>query len=476
MELGNRFVDTHFNPARSIPEACARIFALTFSRDVGTRGPRRSLLALAGSLRLDVDSNAVNAIVGGQIAQVLDVGWSQPRDYVQYQVTLQGMNTLLRATAENLAQLSHAKTVADAQALEQVLAAFPGFRPAQGKQEAVNRMSDLAGVHRDKIGPGGKEHIETLQHLARRFAPHLLDVSQTKHSLVEGLCEALRVPWSPNAVSTQGTITKQGLNMILAGAERQANISSAAWATAADEGAALVNALMSRLDDHWDGRECVQWMRKSGSTQWRQMEWPGFYFEEKAREILNEAYPTPPVGGPRVKWGKTPFDYASPSRVWDAKAHTEKTVSIPRDGSAPRSGSRDAWLNDAQAVRDCVNAQGLGFLVLDGLAGFDTTGAFKAWHKKYGLSGGQPLSGYVSSTGVSRKRKSEFSPMTLRALWIQDIPSLDAGIAAGWIYQTGQPDWGAGEVRRSRNDKFKAVPKKAGLPWQVASNDWPSPL
>jgi len=468
--------DIEFNPAQSIPEASARMFALTTVNDRGTRGPRRSLLALADSLSLEVDSNAVNAIIGGQIARALGSDWREPRDYVHYQVTLTGMNTLLRAAAENLVRLSHAKTVADAKTLEQVLAAFPGFKPARRKQEAVDRMSDLAGVSRDRIGPGGKEHIETLQHLARRFAPAAIRKKQTKHSLAEALCVEFGVPWSPAAVSTMGTITKQGLNMILAGAERRANVSSASWATAADEGGALVAALTRGLNDHWAGRSCVRWMREGGSTQWRQMEWPGFYFEEKARQILNEAYPTPPVGGPQVRWGRTPFDYASHSRVWDAKAHTEKKVFLPRDGSPPKAGTRHAWLNDAQAVRACVHEQGLGFLIVDGLAGFDHTGAFRAWHTSYGLSGGRPLSGYVPATGTSRARKSDFWPMTLRAIWIEDSASLDAGIAAGWIYQAPQPAWGAGDARRPRNDKFKAIPKKAGSPWQVGSYDWPPPF
>src|SRR5699024_8591688 len=98
--------DIPFNPAMTIPEASARMFALTASRDVGTRGPKRSLVALATSLGLDVDLDDVNAVLGRQIARSLDTDWRESRDYVNLQITLAGMNNLLRAAARNLSRLS----------------------------------------------------------------------------------------------------------------------------------------------------------------------------------------------------------------------------------------------------------------------------------------------------------------------------------------------------------------------------------
>lgn len=464
--------ETTFNPAMSIPEASARMFALTASQDVGTRGPKRSLVALAQSLGLDVDLSAVNAELGGQIAHALGADWAESRQYEALQVTLMGMNTLLHAAAENLAALAHAPSVGSKETAAQVLKAFPGFRPAANKQQAVNRICDIAGVPHDQLGPGGKEHTWTLKDLANRLAPHLLEQKRTKHELAAALCEEFGVPWLDSAGSTGASITLEGLNLILAGAERRAHVSSSAWTTAAEEGAALVGALRRGLPDHWDGRRCVEWMRESGSTQWRQMEWAGLFFEEKVREILNESYPTPPVGGPRVKYGSTVFDYASPTRVWDAKAHTAKTASHPPDGQPPKRADSAMWLNDFRAVRECAAEQGLGFLIVDGLAGLDVSGAFRAWHKSFGESDGRPLSGYVASTGVSRARKAVWKPLELRAIWIEDLLALDAGIAAGWLVQRRQPDWGAGDARRARNDKFQGRTKLAG-PWQVASYAWP---
>ncbi|WP_409141178.1 hypothetical protein [Cellulosimicrobium sp. RS] len=461
----------NFNPAQTIPEASARMFALTGAPAAGTRGPKRSLVALAQSLGVDVDLQAVNAVLGEQIAEALGTPWVRGLDYVDLQVTLIGMNNLLQATSASIIRLSRQRAVASASVAE-VLQAFPGFRPASNKQAAVNRLCDVAGVPHDVLGPGGKEHTWTLRDVARRLAPQLLERRLTKHALAAALAAELGVPWLDAAGSTGASITLDGLNLLLAGAERAVGLASAAWRTATEEGSALVHALAEELPAHWDGVDCITWMRDSGSTQWRQIEWFGFYFEERLREILNARFPTPLAGGPNVRYGNTVFDYASPTRVWDAKAHTAWTRPFPWDGAAPskRSGT-EMWLNDAQAVRACVSEQGLGFLIVDGRAGLDTTGEFRAWHKSAGESGGRALSGYVASTGRSRPRKAEWTPLELRAIWIEDSAALDAGIAAGWLAQKEQPDWGTGDARRPRNDKFSAKPSKAGA-WQVASHTW----
>lgn len=468
--------DIPFNPAMTIPEASARMFALTASRDVGTRGPKRSLVALATSLGLDVDLDDVNAVLGGQIARSLDTDWRESRDYVNLQITLAGMNNLLRAAARNLSRISKLASVPSEATAEQVLRAFPAFRPARSKQEAVNRMSDLAGVPRDTLGPGGKEHIWTLQSLARRVAPSALDDDPTKPELARTLARELGVPWIATAGSTGATITREGLNLLLAGAERRASVASAGWATAAREGEALVAALARNLPrGAWEGRASVAWMHKTGSSKWFGSEWAGWFFEEQVRTILNEAYPTPPVGGPRVRYGSTDFDYASPTRVWDAKAHTAWSLDYPLFEGRPRRASRTMWLNDARAMRDCIAEQGLGFLIADGLAGLDVDGSFRRWLVDYGAANGKRPSGYVASTGRSRPRKASWTPLRLRAIWIENTFELDAGIAAGWLTEKGQPAWGAGDSRRRRNPKFQGSPARAAR-WTVAAHRWPSPL
>lgn len=95
------------------------------------------------------------------------------------------------------------------------------------------------------------------------------------------------------------------------------------------------------------------------------------------------------VGGPQTRFGSTVFDYASATSVWDTKANTGMRVLLP-DGQPYRdSGDAVSWLNDARAMRKCVELQGLGFRVVEGKSGFDATGEFKQWHKAPGATGGQ---------------------------------------------------------------------------------------
>ena len=53
----------------------------------------------------------------------------------------------------------------------------------------------------------------------------------------------------------------------------------------------------------WDGRSAILEMKKGGSTQWRQMEWMGFYFE-----FLCETHFADIIDMPGEKYGNTEFD------------------------------------------------------------------------------------------------------------------------------------------------------------------------
>lgn len=475
MTQGELFdADLLFVPAGGMDEAAARLFSLTGAPDPGTRGPKRSLEALATSLGLEVDLAVTNAILGAQLAEVMGVRWQKDRDYVGLQVTLDGLNNLLQAATRQLWLTSRQRSV-DVSSYNDVLLTFPTFLPARDKQEAVDRLSDLAGVARDRLGPGGKEHRITFDSLASRLAPDLLQEPQarrSKHSMVAALCQRFSVPWLSTAASTGQSVTLEGLNLLLAGAERRLEVTSAGWATPQDEGSALIQVLRDGLADHWDGRSTVQQMRADGSRNWRHREWPGWYFEEQVAALLNVAYPTPPIGGPRRSYGATAFDYASGTRVWDAKAHTVLQVMAPSGRRVSRTSS-PAMLNDARAMRSCLSEQGLGFLILDGAATLDETEDFDAWHRAYTREGRTNVA-YTSNSGVSRPRKQAFRPLVLRALWIENLAALDAGIAGGWITQSRQ---GAQQVRpgqdrgADRNDKFQLKVHKSAA-WVVATRSW----
>jgi len=137
------------------------------------------------------------------------------------------------------------------------------------------------------------------------------------------------------------------------------------------------------------------------------------------------------------------------------------------------SPTGEFWLNDAAAMSARIDEQGLGFLIVDGLSDRDMSGDFHAWIYDYGAPYGKKKSTYKASTGKSRPRKSAWSPMLLRAIWIANTHEMQAGIAAGWLKEEKQ--WSYGAERKARNPKYQGRPAKAGL-WTVATHEWPSPL
>lgn len=459
---------TLFFPAASVPEAAARMFALSDEPAAGTRGPKRALVALAIRLGLDIDLAATNDVLAEQSARALGVPWSD-RHHDGSRVTLDGMNDLLEAATDKLWALAREPSVAKA-SVSDVLRAMPGFRPASNKLEAVNRISRLTGSGPERLGPGGKEQKSVLVNLAAELAPQL-DPRMTKHQLAEGLCRQLAVPWVRTGASTGQTITLEGLNLILAGAERALSMRSTSWPDARTEAHALLAALARGLDARWDGREKVMAMRAADSPSWRHREWQGFYFEEQVQWILNEAYPPPIVEAPRRRYGNTVFDYATATRVWDAKAHTSAKRTLP-DGPILRARS-SAILNDAAAVRACLAEQGLGFLVAHGLSEYDGTGEFDVWHRAYTREGRGP-STYRSNSGVSRPRKSAFILEHVTAYWIESVVALDAGIAGGWCSERTvgrQPVAGGADHGADRKEKVHLDLMKAS-PWEVGRFHW----
>ena len=66
----------------------------------------------------------------------------------------------------------------------------------------------------------------------------------------------------------------------------------------------IFERLMSELPTYWDGKESIMFMKNNGSRQWRQMEWPGFYFQFMCEQILgkNEFFEIPGKSYGRVEF------------------------------------------------------------------------------------------------------------------------------------------------------------------------------
>ncbi len=449
----------------------ARIFGLTGAR-YQSRGEKRALVALRDALGLDVDIVRTNAVMGEQLALRLDVAWEPALHTVRNKVNLAGLNVLLEG-ATHAFQAGELQRVRTQRPVTLEGAGWSEFQPAVSKIEAVTRIARLLDSPEEWLGPGSKEHKSVLVNLADRLLPEVTLDRSSKTRLARDIAHTLHVPWTDTCYSTGETISLEGLNTILAGAERRVG---RLGTTAADllaspeaEGAALAAALFDGWKAAaWDGRTCVEWLAASGARGANDNEWQGWYFEARGREVLAAAFqPTP--NPPRTRFGNTVFDY-SLNHVWDLKAHTARQVDS--SGAVLKRGGA-LMLNDERAVRDCVADQGLGFLVLSGDALMDDDGTFVAWHRDFKASQGKTVA--PSNSGRSRTRKRAFTPLSIDAFWVGSTLSLDAAVASGSLAVRAsgrQPPKVPGGSGASRADKFHMSLSEARRDLSVSRHDW----
>lgn len=460
-----------FIPAETTHEAIARIFGLTGAASQ-SRGEKRALVALRDALGLDMDVVRTNAVMGEHLAQKLDVAWITEQYTVRNKVTLAGLNALLEGATEAFQAGALARLAGDIP-LELTGPGWEEFKPAISKIEAVTRIARLTDAPEEWLGPGSKEHKSVLINLADRLLPESELDRSSKTRLGRDIATALDVRWTDRCYSTGETISLEGLNLILAGAERRLG---RLGTTAADllaspmaEGAALASALTDGWRaEPWDGRTCIEWLAASGVRGANENEWQGWYFEARGREVLNAAFP-PSKTPPQTRFGNTVFDYAL-NHVWDLKAHAKSQVV---DGAVTRSRGGRMILNDERAMRACVSTQGLGFLVLSGEAEMDHNGEFYAWHRNYKLGQGKSVA--LSNSGVSRMRKRAFRPLQVEAFWIGSDLELDVALASGAlaVRPVGrQPPKAAGQSGAARADKFQMNLDKARNEFLVSCREW----
>lgn len=169
------------------------------------------------------------------------------------------------------------------------------------------------------------------------------------------------------------------------------------------------------------------------------MEWIGWYFEYAAREAL-----TKEIGGSRgPSFGRTGFDYRR-DFVWDLKAHPTTMAS-----GAP---AKSAVLNDKEAIETCVAEHGgVGFIIAEGRAEYDTTGAFKRWHDALKGGASQYEKERVARGAPSRKRKTSFRIEGYETLFFRLRADLQRGEKEGWLlrFQEGMRN-ANGSPRRAK--------------------------
>ncbi len=191
--------------------------------------------------------------------------------------------------------------------------------------------------------------------------------------------------------------------------------------SAYEEVISLLDGLSKIIPNFVDGKNAILEMKNGGSSNWRQMEWIGFWFE-----YFLETNLIPKLGGSSgPTYGTTRFDYKK-KFVWDLKAH-------PID-------SKTLILNDQKAVRECVSKEGgIGFIIISGETTYDNESSFKIWHDS--LKGG--TSSYekdrVKRGAPSRRRKISFKPSKLHSIWFDNLNEINMAVESGWLksFQAG---------------------------------------
>ncbi len=302
------------------------------------------------------------------------------------------------------------------------------FVPAENKLEAVTRLARLAARGPETLGPGSKERKSVLIKLAQAFA---LDVDTTlaKPQLGGAIAQRLDAQWGPECWSTGSTLTLQGLNVLLESAQhrlagRGAACGDAQFESLEAEAGAVLDVLAAELCTRFDGRTCVDEMRRAGYSQWAQDEWAGFFVEYRGLPALVSK-----LGGGPVKYNNTRFDYALRS-AWDLKCHAAAAL--------------DAPLNDVSATRACLQERPLGFVVLSGRYEYDD-GDFRSWFRDERVRNGKTPVRRQSPAQYTRRSKVAFVPSSLEAFLVPDLPALDEALRTGAVdvLQQGRQTSGA---------------------------------
>lgn len=152
----------------------------------------------------------------------------------------------------------------------------------------------------------------------------------------------------------------------------------------------------------WDGKECIKEMRENKYKHWKQMEWPGFYFQFKCETLLSQ---NQLMSIPGPKFNNVEFDGFS-NIPWDFKAHSIDPNKTDNE-KIPTNGYDETIM----AIEKYGN---IGFIIITGLTQYDDASqSFKRWHDEY--KGG--ISNYemkrVKRSAQSRRRKISFTPQEL---------------------------------------------------------------
>jgi len=171
----------------------------------------------------------------------------------------------------------------------------------------------------------------------------------------------------------------------------------------------ILQTELLKLPKFWDGKLCVLEL-KEADYNWRQMEWWAFYFEWKAKSILNDKFQ---FSGDR--FDNVTFDLKGAIN-WDLKA------------KAIKSDDHKVILNDRLAMEQSIDSHDFHgeIIALCDVEYNDHDRSFQKWHTE--LKGGK--SAYEiereNRTSISRyrKTKAELTEIVLLILKKNDLEKL----------------------------------------------------
>ena len=190
----------------------------------------------------------------------------------------------------------------------------------------------------------------------------------------------------------------------------------------------LANTLQNaarQIPKHWDGREAILEMKNSGSRQWRQMEWMGFYFEFLCDKTFASI-----LDMPGKSYGRSKFD-AFRKISWDFKTHAANTT------------NHAIITNDTEAIEQTIDEHGhYGLILAIGEVEYnDEERTFKRWHDE--LKGGK--SAYernrIERGVMSRRRKTEFVLSEIHFVCLDDetLNQCSGSFQTGFRNSDGRP-------------------------------------
>ena len=177
----------------------------------------------------------------------------------------------------------------------------------------------------------------------------------------------------------------------------------------------IAKKLQAKLPKDWDGKAAISYMKDNGCHHWKQMEWPGFYFQFMCERILG-ADGFMKIPGP--KYGNVEFD-GFKEIPWDFKAHSVDKLRHDY-GNIPTNG----YLETIKAIQDYGQ---VCFIIAVGESEYDQDGSFKTWHDE--LKGG--ISAYekkrIERKASSRRRKTSFELRSLLFVFVDEISIKSCG-------------------------------------------------